>query len=119
MTNKALEVYKTKIEIAKNKHFKSRCAVCKCKLSKHGMTFHHMWYIFNDVIYKNYPRTVEGKLNYIQELKPLILECPERFRFLCNTDHQALERLYRYGDQKLNSLLKLRRTMKLHEKDRS
>jgi len=83
----------------------STCFVCGCTKSKKGMTVHHLWYIFNDVVYKNYTRNDDGKLKYYTDLLIKVQETPERFMFLCNTHHQALERLNRYKKQTLNKLL--------------
>ncbi|KKL88411.1 hypothetical protein LCGC14_1924950 [marine sediment metagenome] len=76
------------------------------------MTIHHRWYIFNDVIYSKYPKTSEGQLQYYTDLEPLIIADPERFRYTCNTDHQSLERLIRFGDKKLKKLLRERKVSK-------
>ena len=111
--NLTIEAEKIKCYLAK-KYFRNKCAVCGTRISKKGMTIHHMWYIFNDVVYHNYPKTVEGKYKYYAQLKPIVEKEPKRFRYLCNTDHQSLERLFRYGDKKLNKLLLLRKEMKKH-----
>jgi len=81
------------------------CFVCGCKKARGGMTVHHLWYIFNDVVYKNYERNDSGKLKYYQELLPLVREQPTRFMMLCNKHHQALERLNRYKEETLERLL--------------
>ena len=113
--NFSLEAEKIKCRLAK-KYFKDKCAVCGCLISKGGMTIHHMWYYFKgiDVVYKNYPKTAEGKFKYYTDLSLLVEKEPKRFRYLCNTDHQSLERLVRFGDAKLNKLLRLRKEMKKH-----
>lgn len=69
------------------------------------MTVHHLWYIFDDVVYKNYPKTDEGKYRYYVDLYQKVVEDPTRFMFLCNTHHQALERLNRYKRETLEKLL--------------
>lgn len=88
------------------------CCICGCKISRKGMTVHHLWYIFNDVVYSNYPRNDSGKLAYYTALEPLVKENPKRFKPICNTDHQSLERLCRFGDEKLNKLLAIRKITK-------
>jgi hypothetical protein len=110
--NKRLQTEEIKKKIAKLPQFKSKCYVCGCKISKRGMTFHHLWYIFNDVIYKNYPKNSEGQLQYYKELEPLIREMPKRFLYVCNTDHIAIERMNRYGDAKFKRLVKARKLTK-------
>jgi len=50
-------------------------------------------------------------------LSILILDNPKRFRYLCNPCHQSFERLFRFGDKKLNALIKERKlTIKLRDK---
>lgn len=89
-----------------------KCFVCGCEISKKGMTIHHLWYVFNDVVYKNYPKNENGKLAYYTALEPLVNENPKRFMFVCNTHHQAIERICRYGDKIFNRLLKARKMTK-------
>jgi hypothetical protein len=73
------------------------------------MTFHHLWYIFNDVVYKNYPKNTGGQLQYYKDLEPLIRETPKRFLYVCNTHHQAIERVSRYGDVIFKKLVRARK----------
>ena len=110
--NKRLEAEEIKKSVAKLPRFGEKCFVCGCKISKGGMTFHHLWYIFNDVVYKNYPKNDTGKLDYYKALEPLIREQPERFLYVCNTHHQAIERICRYGDKTLKKLLQARKMTK-------
>ncbi len=107
--NKRLEAEKIKLRMAKHPRFKSKCYACGCKISKKGMTFHHLEYVFNDVVYHNYPKTAEGHLQYYKDLEPVIMKNPERFLYMCNTHHQATERLNRYGDKLLRRLLQARK----------
>lgn len=107
--NQRLQTEEIKKRIAKLPRFKSKCYVCGCKISKRGMTFHHLWYIFNDVVYKNYPKNTSGQLQYYKDLEPLIRENPKRFLYVCNTHHQAIERISRYGDDLFKKLLKARK----------
>lgn len=81
------------------------CFVCGCKKAKKGMTVHHLEYIFDDVKYNNYPRTADGHLKYYKALLVAVEDTPERFMFLCNVHHQALERLNRYRETTLDKLL--------------
>lgn len=87
-----------------------RCWVCGCITARRGMTVHHLWYLKNnDVVYKDFPKNDSGNLAYYKALYPLIHKNPKRFMFLCNTDHQSLERLNRFGDKKFNKLCIARR----------
>ena len=88
--NQRLQTEEIKKRIAKLPRFKSKCYVCGCKISKRGMTFHHLWYVFNDVVYKNYPKNTSGQLQYYKDLEPLI-------------------RISRYGDELFKRLLKARK----------
>ncbi len=81
------------------------CFVCGCKKSKKGMTVHHLEYVFDDVTYSKYPRNDSGKLEYYTALLEMVKDNPKRFMFLCNTHHQALERLNRYSSKILKKLL--------------
>ena len=38
------------------------CWICNCKSAKRGMMIHHLWYLKNDIIYKNYPQKDSGSL---------------------------------------------------------
>lgn len=95
-----------KSELAKLRRFGGRCYVCGCKAHKRGMTFHHLWYLkTGDVIYSVYKKL--GKLpDYYPDLKPLILDKPERFLYVCSPHHQSIERLKRFSKIKLNRLIK-------------
>ena len=110
--NKRLEAEKVKKRIAGRFLHKYKCSVPNCSNKRGGMTIHHRWYLFNDVIYSSYPKTSEGMLRYYTDLVPVVKAMPKRFRYLCNKHHQALERLIRYNDLTLNYLLKERRASK-------
>lgn len=111
--NKRQQVEEIKTRIGKKVIGRGKCYVCGCKISKRGMTVHHLWYIFNDVTYKNYkPRNDTNTLRYYTDLEPLTIDDPKRFMYLCNTDHTSLEKLNRFGDQKLDKLLKARKLTK-------
>jgi hypothetical protein len=81
------------------------CFICEAKKSRRGFTIHHLEYIFNDVIYKHYPKTADGKLKYYEDLLVMVEANPARFMYLCNTDHIALERINRYSPKKLIKLI--------------
>ena len=116
--NKAQQVKDIKNKLAKK--FGSKCYLCKTAKTKRGFTFHHIWYMQNDVIHSHYPKNTSGTLEYYTDLTPLVKANPKRFRFLCNPCHQSFERLYRFGDKKINALMKERkRTIKLRNKMKS
>jgi len=93
-----------------------RCWICGCKDARRGMVIHHRWYLKKgDVIYndpKYIPHNDTTSLQYYIDLYPVIKRNPKRFMFLCNTDHQSLERFCRYGDKKFNKLCLARKMTK-------
>lgn len=92
------EIKTIKSELA-NMYFCGKCYICGKDKSKKGMTFHHKWYITNDIIHSNYPKTSKGTLAYYRDLAPHVRRKPSRFLYLCSPHHQALERLLRYGKE--------------------
>lgn len=109
------ELYELKQKISKR--YGGKCFFCGATESKKGMTFHHIWYENNDVVHSNYPKNSSGHLQYHKDLLIKIKENPNRFRYLCTTHHQALEKFLRYGDDMINKLMKERkRTLKLRKK---
>lgn len=102
--NKRLMAEEVKQEIGKI--IGNTCFVCGCTKAKGGMTVHHLEYVFNDVVYKNYERNDTGKLKYYTALLEVVKQKPKRFMFLCNKHHQALERLNRYKKETLDGLLR-------------
>lgn len=105
--NKRQEIEEVKQECAKFIGYNT-CFVCGCTKSKRGMTVHHLEYIFNDVTYKlpkYQPNNDNNKLKYYKDLLEEVKKTPERFMFLCNTHHQALERLNRFKPETLVKLL--------------
>ena len=98
------EIKAIKLELAE-RYYGGVCYVCKKPNSKKGMTFHHKNYIPNDVVHSSYPKNSSGTLRYYTDLAPMIRRKPSRFIYLCSPHHQALERLLRYGDDTLKSLL--------------
>lgn len=115
--NLRLQAEEVKKRIAKGLKYGDSCFVCGCKISRRGMVIHHLFYIFNDVVYSNYPKNDSGKLQYYLDLEPLAKEMPERFLYLCNPHHQALERINRYSDKTLKRLLKARKLTKTGKKE--
>ena len=110
------EVNELKADVA-DKYLGGKCFFCGAIKSKRGMTIHHRWYIKNDVVYHDYPKNHNGKMTYHKNLRKKVRERPSRFRYLCNTDHQSLERLLRYSEEKFEKLVKeVRATRKLRRK---
>ena len=113
--NKIQQVKDIKAKLAKK--FGSKCYLCGTERTKRGFTFHHRWYIQNDVTHSQFPKNTSGTLEYYTKLTPLIRSNPKRFRYLCNPCHQSFERIFRFGDKKLNALIKERKlTKNLREK---
>ena len=107
---------KADLEAIQSKVYKTlggKCRIKGCRKPYAGLTAHHMRYIPNDVIYKNYkPYNSTNKLRYLTDLYPLVKQNKSRFKLLCSTHHQALEKLTRYSDTTLNQLLRMRREMR-------
>jgi len=76
------------------------------------MTVHHLFYITDDVIYKNYPQNDSGRLQYYIALLPLVIKNPKRFMCLCGTDHYSLEKLCHFGEVKFKKLCTARKMTK-------
>lgn len=102
MTNQRDQVLAIKAGLARL--YRSRCAICHCKKSKSGFTFHHLYYLPAEKTYKDFANT----LSYYQYLEPIILAQPDRFLYLCSDHHQALERCCRYGDKTWRKLNRYR-----------
>jgi len=89
------------------------CYICDCITAKRGMTVHHCWYLKNnEIIYKDFPQTEKGRVEYYTALYPLIVKNPKRFMYLCNTHHFALEKFCRYGDKIFTKLCGARKMTK-------
>ncbi len=108
--NKAQQIISIKTNLAKK--FGSKCFLCKIERTKKGFVFHHIWYIQNDVTHDQFPKNTSGTLEYHTKLAPLIREDSKRFRYLCNPCHHSFERILRFGDVKLNALIKERKHTK-------
>ena len=94
------------------------CYICGTQWSNKGMTIHHIWYINDDVTYDKFPKGLKGNTQYYEALEPLIKKNPKRFRMLCNTCHQTLERFLRFGDSKFKKLVTERQqTLKKRSKE--
>jgi len=107
-----LRLQTEEIKMRVGKLLGGKCFVCSCEISRRGMVVHHLWYIFADIIYKNYGRNDSGRLQYYTDLEPLVIKEKNRFMFLCNPCHTSLEKLCRFGDKKLKRLLIARRMTK-------
>lgn len=109
------EIRAIKLELAE-RYYGGVCFICKRDRGIHrgkkskviggNMTFHHKYYVANDIIHSNYPNNSKGTLQYYKNLAPMIRKNPRRFLYLCSPHHQALERLLRYGEETLKNLLK-------------
>lgn len=73
--------------------FKKGCFVCGEKNHKRGMTFHHLWYLPGEKIYSDFRG---NDLAYYEYLAVQIQANPDRFLYVCNIHHQAIERLARW-----------------------
>src|SRR3990167_9595676 len=103
--NKQQLVYQEKLVVAKLPNFKSRCAVCKTKITpRKGFTFHHLWYLNGE---RNYSDFDNDTLAYHTYLIPLIKENPNRFKLVCRNHHVILERMLRWNDASLRRLIRL------------
>jgi len=90
-----------------------KCFCCGCSNAKRGMTVHHLWYLKNnDVIYKDYPKSESGTLQYYTDLYPKIVANPKRFMYLCNTHHFVVEKFCRFGEKIFNQLCLIRKMTK-------
>ncbi len=105
--NKRTELSNLKTKLGQR--FGGTCYFCGCQWSKKGMTIHHIYYLKKDITYDQFPKGIKGSLEYYTKLTPLIKANPKRFRYLCNNCHQAFERFMRFGDIKLNKMLKERK----------
>jgi len=116
--NKKLETQKIKIRLGEALG-DGKCFVCGKAKSKKGFTIHHLWYVFNDITYDKYPHDSDGQLKYYQDLEPVVMKEKERFLYLCNTDHVALERINRYNPEKLLKLIEAFLLTKTNEKHKN
>ena len=87
---------------------RGKCWVCDCEKHRKGMVIHHRWYLKkNDVIYRNeeyLPHNDNNRNKYLKDLKVMIERNPNRFMYMCNTDHHALGKFCQYGDKKFNKM---------------
>lgn len=75
---------------------KDYCLWCSEK-SSYKMTIHHRFYIKDDVIYKNYRNSIYGRIEYYNDLLPLIKDNPSRFLYVCIKCHNILEYYLQFG----------------------
>ena len=115
--NKKIEVSKIKQKLGEVLNG-GKCFICEKSKAKKGFTVHHLKYIFNDIIYKNYPHDTDGQYRYYQDLEKVVMKEQERFMYLCNVDHVALERLNRYGAEKVVRLIKALIMTETNEKNK-
>jgi len=55
-----------------SKLFEERCHVTHKRFTKRGFTLHHLWYRDDDVEYKDFPQTPNGRDQYYAALEPNI-----------------------------------------------
>jgi len=114
--NKIEERKQLILQLGKNYH--SKCYICNLPDSdiqwkkRRGFTFHHLDYNPVEKTHRDFPKTSEGKLNYILYLSPIILKFPKRFMYLCNKCHFALTSLIKYSKTVYNRLLRARKMSK-------
>jgi hypothetical protein len=73
------------------KYFNNRCFVTHNPFKDRGFVLHHLWYIQNDVIRKNYPKGENGRTEYLNDLLPLVENMPFRFILITNGIHTRLD----------------------------
>ncbi len=78
--------YETLTELAPL--FNNQCRVMLTGFTPKGFTIHHIKEIENDVLYKNYKGNRD---RYLNDLKPLVEDCPERFALVTNPIHTKLD----------------------------
>lgn len=91
-----------KSDLARLPRFKNRCFVCHTETSKRGMTFHHLSYLPGELTYKDF----DNSLDYYNYLQEKVKRNPGRFLYVCNSHHQAIERVKRYNPKTRARLLK-------------
>lgn len=74
------------------------CKFCWQK-SSFKMTVHHRNYVKDDIIYKNYQDTIQGRIDYYNDLFPLVKNEPNRFLYICIRCHNRLEYYLQFGDK--------------------
>ena len=96
-----LNILKNKL-VESNKRFK-KCYVCHAVSTKGGMTFHHLWYEPDEKVYSDFRG---NNLEYYKYLEIQIKKNPNRFLYVCNVHHQAIERLARWKGKNRERLIK-------------
>lgn len=81
------------------KIYGSKCFVCLKPFGK-GFAFHHLWYLPNEKIYKDFKTGAEYEKHVIKE----ILNNPKRFILLCKKHHSAVEIMKRYKPETMERL---------------
>lgn len=81
------------------------CKFCWEK-SSYKMTVHHRGYIENDIIYRNYPDSIHGRIRYYNDLLPLVRKEPQRFLYICIKCHNVLEYYLQFGERLEDEIIK-------------
>jgi len=97
------KVKEIKQQLAKLRPFRLGCYCCHVKWHKKGMTFHHKWYVAGEKTYRDFG---SNALAYYEYLKDIVIERPKGFLFLCNPDHQIVERLKRLKPERFERIVK-------------
>lgn len=71
--------------------YNNECFVTKEKFKEKGFVIHHLWYIKNDVVRKNYPKGNNGTNQYYKDLEPLVRRQPYRFILIKNGIHTRID----------------------------
>ena len=100
--NKKEKINEIKVQLAKLRSFRSRCWCCQVKWHKKGMTFHHKWYVAGEKTYRDF----KDALDYYEYLRFIVIGRPKGFLFLCNPDHQIIERLKRLKPERFERIVR-------------
>lgn len=73
------------------KYFDDRCFVTHEKFRNKGFVIHHLWYITNDILRKNYSKGDRGREQYYHDLTPLVENMPFRFILIKNGIHIRID----------------------------
>ncbi|MCZ6582602.1 MAG: hypothetical protein O6761_05450 [Thaumarchaeota archaeon] len=101
-TSKQIKYLKDKSKTAQI--FGSKCIGCGKKYNS-SFAFHHLWYIENEKIYKDFKTTEDYNLYIL----PIINRNRERFRLVCGDCHAIIEQTKKKDFSKLHQFYTLSR----------
>ena len=88
--------------------FKNKCYVSHHKYKpKNGFTIHHYSYMSDDIKYDKFPKTVKGKLAYMQHLRKRIERNPENFVLIKKMWHTFVDATPNRGSR-INGLSRIK-----------